>query len=343
MTRRNFLKHSIGAGALLPLATPAVAQGRSELRLATTDATSAATLATYVEDATGRGLKIDVTTVAASDAPGLLAQVANGDIDMCLTGLDNFISVNRGFGLFASMPFGMSTGELEGWMHASDGADMLAMLAEPYGVSIQFAGDQGLKPMWSKAPLPTLSAMQSLAIGSKGLSRMNLQKAGASNVVDMTAGIDLASLDVIDGMSVTEMAAAGLTDAFPHLTRANPNTPSAVLSLVANSAVMAELTEAHKTVIDRACSAALNDGRARSFHDNATGLAAAAATATQMPDDVWNALSTSAQGLLEDIFNEGETQATAVDAYVYFMTDIAGWSEIGEAAFYKGRQRSFAL
>ena len=41
---------------------------------------------------------------------------------------------------------------------------------------------------------------------------MNMQQAGVANVVDINApGADLASLDVIDGMAVTDMVAAGLT------------------------------------------------------------------------------------------------------------------------------------
>lgn len=342
MTRRNFLKHSLGAGAVLPLATPAVAQAKTALRLVTTDVTAAETLAAYVGDATDGALSIDVTDVGTDRAAGLLMDVAGGGSDMCLTGLDNFIAQNLAFGLFASMPFGMATGELEGWMHASDGADMLAMLAETYGVTMQFAGDQGVKPMWSKQPLPAMSAMQGLAIGSSGLGIANLQQAGATNVVDL-ASADLGSLDVIDGMSATEIAAVGLADTFTHVTTSNPNTPSSVLSLVTANSAMDALADSHKTVLKRACSAALNAARARSLHASATALASMDVNAQPMPDDVWQTLSSSAQGLLETIFNEGETQATVVDSYVYFLTDIAGWSEIGEAAFYKGRQRTFAL
>ena len=342
MTRRNFLKHSLGAGAVLPLATPAVAQASTTLRLATTDQATAEVLATYVGNATDGELSIEVTTVSDEQAPGLLADVSGGGNDMCLTGLDNFVGESLAFGLFASMPFGMATGELEGWMHASDGADMLAMLADRYGVAIQFAGDQGVKPVWSKQPLPSMSALQVSAIGSSGLGLTNLQQAGATNVVDLKTA-DLASLDVIDGVGASAMAAAGLTDLFPHVTTCNPNTPSSVLSLVAANGVMDGLSDSHKIVISRACSAVLNDARARSLHESATVFAEQDLTATPMPDDVWQALGASAQGLLETIFNEGEDQATIVDSYVYFLTDIAGWSEIGEAAFYKGRQRSLAL
>lgn len=342
MTRRHFLKQSIGAGALLSLATPAVGQTTKTLRLATTDTATAQTLATYVSTVTNGALTLEVDAIATADAPNLLGDVANGSTDMCLTGLDHFLEENLAFGLFATMPFGMCTGELEGWLHVSDGAEMLAMLAAPYGVSMQFAGDQGVNPIWSKQPLPTMADMQGLAVGSSGLGIRNLQQAGVANVTDL-ASADLASLDIIDGMSIADMAAANLTVAFPYITTNNPNRPSAVMSLITNNGVMDSLSEGEKSVIATACSATLNEARARNLHTSLTALDRESLSVRAIPDDVWQALSTSAQTLLETIFNQGNTEATVVDSYVYFLTDVAGWSEIGEAAFYKGRQRSLAL
>ena len=68
-----------------------------------------------------------------------------------------------------------------------------------------------------------------------------------------------------------------------------------------------------------------------------------AVKAEDMPEDIWRALSEGAQSVLTTIFEEGDVQATVVDAYVYFLTDIAAWSEIGEAAFFTGRKRISSL
>jgi TRAP-type mannitol/chloroaromatic compound transport system substrate-binding protein len=346
MTRRNFLKHSIGGGVLLSLSAPAVAQTSQTFRLLTTDEAAAATLADMIGAATGGAMTVDTTLVAMADASGMLDRVSAGEADMCLTGLDSFLPTNMAYGLFASMPFGMSTSELEGWIFASDGADMLAMLGEENGVSFRFAGDSGTKPMWSKAPLTDLAGLQGATVGATGLAITNLTAIGVQNVVDLhDPATDLAGLDVIDGMTAVAMADAAVADAFPHVITANPNTPSGVLSLVIADGVRDAMSDGQLALVERACSAALAHGRAKHFHDDATAMAARgdAVTVSDMPGDIWSALSDGAQGVLTTIFEEGNVQASTVDAYVYFLTDIAGWSRIGEAAFYTGRKQLAGL
>ena len=345
MTRRTFLKQSIGGGTVLALATPAVAQSATLFRLLSTDAAAAANLADLISASSGETLTVETTIVPMADAASMLDRVSAGEADMCLTGLDRFLDKNRAFGLFSSMPFGMSTSELEGWLHASDGGDILAMLGEDNAVSFRFAGDTGQKPMWSKQPLTTLAALQGAAVGSTGLGIANLNGIGVQNVVDLhDPATDLAALDVIDGMTAVALAENGLAGAFPYVTTANPNTPSGVMALAISNAVFDGLSDGQQVIVERACSAALAHGRARHFHDDATAMAAnAGLTASDLPDDIWNALSDGAQTVLNTIFEEGNVQATAVDAYVYFLTDIAGWSEIGEAAFYTGRKQLSSL
>ncbi len=342
MTRRNFLKKSIVGGALLPLATPAIAQSAKRLRLLSSDATAAAALSSRISAVTDGALIVETTEVSMSDASDMLSRVTAGEADMCLTSLDHFASQSTAFGLFGSMPFGMCAAELEGWVHASDGGDMLAMLGEAHNVSIRFAGNTGTKPMWSKQPLSDLAGFQGQAIASTGLGIANLKQTNVSNVSDLNSpSTDLADQDVLDGVSVTEMQQKGLLQTFPNITLCNPNSPNGILALAISNDAMAGMSEAEKIVIERASSAALVDGLASAFHNDATALTAAgsALTVQAMPDDIWNALRDSSQNLLTEIFESGDIEATVVDAYVYFLTDVAGWSEIGEAAFYAGRKR----
>jgi len=344
MTRRNFLKQSIGGSALLSLATPAVAQSATVLRLLSTDEAAAATLAGLISAASGDAITVETTLVPMADAATMLDRVTAGEADMCLTGLDRFLAKNMAFGLFASMPFGMSTSELEGWIYASDGGDILAMLGEDNAVSFRFAGDAGIKPMWSKAPLSDLAGLQGSAVGSSGLGMANLTQIGVQNVVDINdPATDLAALDVIDGMTAVALAENGLADAFTNVTISNPNTPSGVLTLAIANSVFDGMSDGQQVLLERACSAALAHGHAKHFHDDATAMAAQSASAADMPEDIWRALSEGAQEVLTTIFDEGNVQAGAVDAYVYFLTDIAGWSEIGEAAFYTGRKQLSSL
>lgn len=345
MTRRNFLKQSIGGGALLSLATPAAAQGTTSLRLLATDAITAATLADQISAATGNTFVIETTIVPLTEAGTILDRVSSGEADMGLTALDHFMPKNLAFGLFASMPFGMAAGELDSWVLASDGGDMLAMLGDELGVTFRFAGDGGAKPIWSKEPLSDLSAFQAKSVGSTGLGLLNMQKVGVASVADLgNPSIDLNGLDILDGLSVVEMSEKGLTD-FPHMTLANPNKPSAAYTLAISQPAYEGLSAGHRVVLERACSASMSHGRARNFHENAVALRNAGDTlsASPLPNDIWQALQKSAQSVLATVYEDNDIAATIVDSYVYFLTDIAAWSEIGEAAFYDGRKRLSSL
>lgn len=342
MTRRTFLKQSIGGGALLSVATPTIAQSVTTLRLLTTDQLSADALSGVINDVADGSMVVETTLVPMSEAGNMLDRIANGEADMCLESLDRFLTKNLAFGLFASMPFGMSAGEMTGWMQASDGAEMLESLGQKTDTKFFFAGDTGTKPMWSKQPLSDVASLQGAAIGSSGLGAANLQQLGVQSVADIhDPSVDLGGLDAIDGMTVVAMQEGGLLDAFPHVSLTNPNTPSGIITLGISNSAFAALDESEQLILERSCSAAMALGRAKAFHDNATALAALgdSVTVADMPDDIWQGLRDSAQELLTTIFEEGDAQATVVDAYIYFLTDIAGWSEIGEAAFFTGRKR----
>lgn len=346
MTRRNFLRKSIGGGALLAVATPAVAQSSPSLKLVSADTESATALKTRIEIATDNAMPVDVQTVEKNETGSLIESVANGDADMALVPLHHFVDQNLAFGIFDSMPFGLSAGELEGWISASEGGDMLNMLLADFGVTARLVNDKGTLPIWSRAPISDAAALAGLKIGSRGLGILSLRAMGAGAVFDLNdASVSWSDLDVIDGVSVVEMQAKGLTDTFSHLTRVNPNTPTALSVLIVADATMSDLSESAKVVLERACSAELAASRGQCFHDNATALSSAdgVLTAYELPDDVWAGLNDGAKVVLKDIFDSGSNQASVVDAYVYFLTDIAGWSEIGEAAYYTGRKRLATL
>jgi TRAP-type mannitol/chloroaromatic compound transport system substrate-binding protein len=346
MIRRNFLRNSIGGSALFALATPVAAQSSPNLKLLSVDVESADALKTRIETATDKAMPIDVQSVADTDATSILASVASGDADMAMVPLHRFVDQNLAFGMFDSMPFGLSAGELEGWISASEGGEMLNTLMGEFGVSARLVNDKGTLPMWSRAPISDAAAFAGLKIGSRGLGILSLKAMGATTVMDLNdASVSWADLDVLDGVSVIEMQSKGLIDTFAHLTRVNPNTPTALSVLIVNDATMAGLSDSAKVVLERACSAELAASRGKAFHDNATALAGADGnlTAYDLPDDVWTGLNAGAKTVLKEIFESGQSQASVVDAYVYFLTDVAGWSEIGEAAYYAGRKRLTAL
>lgn len=346
MKRRNFIKTGLGGGALFQLATPALAQGGTSMRMFATDAAQAEAFADRVNNATNGAMQINSEVVDVADGPALLDRVAGGEADMCLTSTSHFLEKDLSFGFFSNMPFGMSCGELESWVVASDGRDMLDMLGEENGVAFFLAADESSLPMWSKDAIGNLNDYLGKRIGSTGLGMRSLAAMGVSSVSNLhDPAVNWADLDVIDGVSAVEMQNRGLTGTFNKVMRTNPNCPSSTQVLAVSPDALAGLSDTHRLILDRSCSGALATSRSKSFHDNALifqQLGDALAVA-DMPDAVWSAMNAASRSVLEDIFASGNNGASMVDAYVYFLTDIAGWSEIGEAAYYRGRKRIASL
>ncbi|MEM9247196.1 MAG: hypothetical protein AAGB05_00720 [Pseudomonadota bacterium] len=355
MKRRDVFKTGLGASALVGLAASASAQtavspapqtlSPMTLRLSGPDGPSTERLAQRISAASAGRLSFDVTAVAPAEAAAQLDTVSAGEVDMALIDLHRLIDRNTAFGLFDGMPFGLSASEIDAWIFAADGRAILDDLGAAHGVKIFLAADRGAMPLWSRVPLTDMDGLLSLSIGSRGLGKRALQAIGAAQVTDLDAEEGWGNLDVLDGVGIAEMQAKGLTDAFPHVTRVNPNTPSSLTALVVAEAVFGQMDDAAQLLLQRGCTAAFTMSQASALQTNATARRELgdALTVYDLPDAIWMGLQSGAQQVLAEIFEGGPDNAAICDGFVFFLTDVARWSYIGEASFYAGRTRLNAL
>lgn len=339
MKRRTLL--GTGLGVMAVAGAPARAQSAVALSLITDRPAAAQSLADRVARTSGGTVQINVQSVPASDAAGFLATVSSGDADMYLSAEEAFIDTDAAFGIFSSMPGGMSPSELESWIQVADGRFMWDILGEEYGVKCFMAGDDGPMPIWSKAPLSGAGDLIGGPVGSVGLGVNVMRAMGASDVTDIRASDpDLATLDAFEGLNVAQMAAAGLLDTFPHMTTPNAGRPASALSIGFNLGTWQGLTAEIQTLLERCIMAEHGSNRAKAMHDSAVALQAAgtAITSHEMPQDIWNAQINASNATMLEIIESGDLGADVGDAYLYFIGDVAGWSEIGETAFFLGRK-----
>ncbi|MEL6682470.1 MAG: hypothetical protein AAFQ09_07470 [Pseudomonadota bacterium] len=339
MKRRTLL--GTGLGAMVVAGAPARAQSAVTLTLITDRADKALALADRVARTSEGALQINVEAPTGTGAGTFLASVSAGDADMYLSAEEAFVDANAAFGIFSSMPGGMSPSELESWIKVADGRFMWDILGEEYGVKCFMAGDDGPMPIWSKSPLTSAADLTGGKVGSVGLGGNIMRAMGVGDVSDIRAGgVDLASLDAFDGLNVAQMAEAGLLDTFPHMTSPNAGRPSSALSVGFNIGVWNTLSNNDKILIERCIMAEHSINRMKAMHDSASALQAASASVTSniMPQDIWTAQLAAANGTMLEIIESGNLGADIGDAYLYFISDVAGWSEIGETAFFLGRK-----
>lgn len=345
MKRRNFLRAGVGGAVLTPVVAPAIAQGARTARLLTTHTDAAKTLSKRLSALGVASLNIEIETVKTTDESSVLDRVSSGDADLCLASLDQFWNTSPAYSLFASIPFGMSSSELESWVSVSEGRDMLDLLGSQSGLRFWFASDHGGRPIWMRKALAGMQDVAASSVGTSGTGLKLFTDMGAATVADISdQNTDWSTLDIIEGASLAQMQNANLLSDFQFVSEANPVRPSAFLTLGANEAFAAGLSESELLILQRACSAELALSRSTAFHRNALGVfrGQTSAQVVGLPEDVWNGMNTASQNILSEIFNSGRDEASIVDAYIYFLTDAVRWSNIGEAAYYAGRKRLFA-
>jgi len=342
MKRRAFLGAGLGVAATA--AAPAVAQDRTSLSLVTDRADVASALAARVAAVFDGRITLDVSVAGSDEATGFLDTVSAGNADMYLTRQDAFVLRNPAFGLFTAMPGGMSTSELESWVLVSDGRMMWDALAEEFGVRCYMAGDDGAMPLWSRTPINELADLLSGPVGSTGLGLSLLAEMGISDGVDIMSGGDLGSLVALEGFSAARMAASGLLSSFPHMTTPNAGRPSAMLAVGVNMSRWSGLSETDQFLLERCIMAEHGTQRALALHQNVVALnvAGSSITAHEMPEDIWAAQIAGANAVMARMFDAGNLAADAADSYLYFIGDVAGWSEIGETAYFLGRKEALS-
>lgn len=343
MKRRTLL--GTGLGAMVVAGTTAQAQSATVLSLITDRPAAAQALADRVARTSGGSIQINVQTAPAPDAAGFLSTVSGGGSDMYMTAEEAFVGTNAAFGIFSSMPGGMSPSELEAWILVADGRFMWDILGEEYGVRAFMAGDDGPMPIWSKAPLSGAGDLTGARVGSVGLGVNVMRAMGATDVVDIRAdAVDLGSLDAFEGLNVAQMAEAGLLGAFPHMTTPNAGRPASSLSVGFNLGTWNGLSEVDQLLLERCIMAEHGENRSKAMHDSALALQAAGSDVTshEVPQDIWTAQISASNAVMLDIIESGDLGADVGDAYLFFIGDVAGWSEIGETAFFLGRKEALA-
>lgn len=343
MKRRTLLATGFGAAALTTMGRDTHAQSPLSFRLLTDRPAAAQSLAERLARVTGGAISITIETTPSTGAAGFLTRVATGDADIYLTSEEAFVEIDPAFGIFSAMPGGMSPSELESWIAVADGRYMWDIIGEAYGVKAFLAGDDGPMPIWSKTPIASATDLTTRRIGSVGLGVDLLRTMGAKDVVDLLGdGVDATSLDVIEGRNAAQMDAENLLSTFSHMTTPNAGRPSASLSVGFNLARWQELSETDQLLIEKCVTAEHGSSRALAMHQSATALKAAGSAITDhfMPRDLWDAQVGAASSVMRDIMASSDLAADVGDAYMYFLSDVARWSEIGETAFFLGRQEA---
>ena len=341
MERRTFIAGMAGGGIAAAAAAPALAQGQRRLRLVTDRPEAAMRLAARIGAASAGRLGLDVSPVPAAAAPAMRAAVAAGDHDAYLGAEALFAGQEPAIALFAAMPAGMASSEVEAWISAADGAQMWDAVNAASGLRAMLAGDDGPLPLWTREPLDAAGLRGPVATFGAGLRLAEMIGAGGLDLASGAAGTDAFA---VEGLSVAQMMRSELRERFPHMAAPGLSFPSSTVALGVSGAAWEALPEADRFALSVAAAAHNAAERSLSAFQNARALVDAAGTirVSETPEEMWSAGRGAAETLLGEIEAGGPAAMEAGGSYRYFLADVAGWSDIGEASYFEGRKRALS-
>jgi TRAP-type mannitol/chloroaromatic compound transport system substrate-binding protein len=200
MKRRDFLKASATGAAVAAVASPAIAQSSPELkwRMTSSFPKSLDTIygggeyfAKQVAEMTDNKFQIQVFQ-AGEIVPGLQAfdATAKNTVEMSHTVAYYYVGKDPTFAIFASVPFGLNTRQMNSWLYQGGGNELANEFFKKFGVYGVPCGNTGTQMGgWFRKEIKSVADLSGLKMRIGGIAGQVLQKVGV--VPQQLAGGDI--------------------------------------------------------------------------------------------------------------------------------------------------------
>ncbi|HEC91133.1 MAG TPA: ABC transporter substrate-binding protein, partial [Alphaproteobacteria bacterium] len=199
MERRKFIKNAVVAGvasaasvaAASSFATPAIAQGKRELKMVTTWpkdfpglGTAAQRLAGRISDMSGGGLTVKVFAAGELVPPfESFDAVSSGAADMYHAAEYYWQSKSKAFNFFTTVPFGLTAAEMNAWLYHGGGQDIWDELSAGFNLKPFATGNTGVQMGgWFNKEIHGPKDLRGLKIRMPGLGGEVMRRLGAAAV-----------------------------------------------------------------------------------------------------------------------------------------------------------------
>ena len=355
MTTRRALITTAAAGiAAAPLATPAIAQGKRELKMVTGwpkkfPGLGAASerIANGITAASDGRLTVKVFG-AGELVPAFEAfdAVASGTADLYHAAEYYWQGKTAAFNFFAGVPFGMTTAEHNAWVYHRGGQELWEELSASFGVKAFMAGNSSCQAGgWFNKEINSTEDLKGLKMRIPGFGGKVIEAVGGA-AVTLPGGEIFAALQS-GAVDAAEMAGPWIDLGFGFYKAAkyfyNPGfqEPTSAESLGVNMALWEELSAADKEIIQLAAARenVMNPADFIANHSRSLEilLKEHGVQLRSYPDEVMMALGAAAKQVLADTASGDAMIKKIYDSYMGFLAEAASWTEQSEQAYLRAR------
>jgi len=358
MERRKFL-HTAGAAVLaapaLASAAPSVGGKHFEWKMVTAwpkhfPGTGAEGLARRIGEMSGGRLTVKVYA-AGELVPAfeVFDAVSRGTAEMGHAASYYWTGKIAAAQFFASVPFGMSTNELNAWIYYGGGQALWREVYAPFGVIPMLAGNGGVQMAgWFRREIDSIDAFKGMKIRVQGPAAEVLRRSGAVPV-SMPAGEIFTSLQsgLVDAAEFTgpyHDLALGIYKVAKYYYYPGWHEPGTPAECLVNEKAFNQLPPELQSVVTTACQAMNADVGAELTARNSRALHTLVnehqVQLRRFPDAVLDTLRDTSAQVLADVAARDATTRKVYTAYEAFRKQVAGWTDVSEYAFLKARSRS---
>lgn len=363
MERRLFLKGAALAGAgaaAATLATPAVAQGKMEVKMVTTWpkgfpglGTGAQRVADRITAATDGRITVKLFAAGELVPPfESFGAVAAGTAEM-YHGADYYWQGrHKAYNFFTAVPLGFTAQELMGWIRFGGGQKLWDELGAGFGVKGIMAGNTGVQMGgWFRNPIKSLDDMKGLKMRMPGLGGEVMRRLGSAAVAlpggEIFPALQAGTIDATEWVGPWNDRAFGFQKVLKNYMYPGFHEPGSGLAVGINKAWWDKLSKGDQALIEACCSAENEVMMSEYYANNGDALEKLikedGVILSKFPEDVWAAIAKVADEVVAEVGSVDELGKKIFDSYYSFRKKAAPITGITDEAYTIFRARHLKI
>ncbi len=361
MDRRSFLKKAgvggaVAATAASTLATPAISQGKVELKMVTTWPKNFPGLGTGAQRVADRITamtegRITVKLFAAGELVPPFESfdaVSQGTADMYHGAEYYWQGKHKAFNFFASVPMGLTAPEIDAWVNHMGGQALWEELSAQFNVQPFQAGNTGVQMGgWFAKEINSIEDLKGLKFRMPGLGGEVLRRLGV-NVVALPGGeifpaLQSGAIDGTEWVGPWNDLAFGFYKVVKYYYWPGFHEPGSALGVGINKGVFDKFSDSDKEIIKNACLAennymysefVANNGNALDTLVNEHGV-----ILKEFPQPVFDAIGGVSEEVVAEVAEGDDLGKRVYESYIKARKNAGGWTKISMQAYTIARDR----
>ena len=243
---------------------------------------------------------------------------------------------------FATVPFGLTATEMQGWLLKGGGYDLWRELYKPFGVRPFVAGNTGVQMAgWFNKEINDLNDIKGLKMRIPGLGGEVLSRAGGTPVLipgsEVFTALETGAVDAAEWVGPYNDLAMGLYKAAKFYYYPGWHEPGTLLEALVNQQAFDALPEDLQMIVEQACHAANIDMQADFTTKNNAALKVLTeqhhVQLRKLPDDVLLTFRKISEEVVSETANGSELGQRILASFNTYKEQVRSWHGISENAY----------